>query len=85
MLRYLLGNKLRIGGNGHFTCPPDRLIDLTDVIKAYKTDAGDFLALKGVNLTIGNGEFVGVIAIAACLLPVYHAIKMSIRETLAYE
>jgi ABC-type lipoprotein export system ATPase subunit len=61
MLRYLLGEKLKIGGNGHFACPPDKLIDLAGVIKAYKTDAGDFLALKGVNLTIGNGEFVGVI------------------------
>jgi putative ABC transport system ATP-binding protein len=61
MLRYLLGDKLKIGGNGHVTCPPDKLIDLSNVVKAYKTDAGDFLALKGVSLTIGSGEFVGVI------------------------
>jgi putative ABC transport system ATP-binding protein len=61
MLRYLLGDKLKIGGNGHVACPPDKLIDLTGVVKAYKTEAGDFLALKGVNVTIGNGEFVGVI------------------------
>ena len=37
------------------------LIQLRDVSKAYKTEAGDFLALKKINLTIGAGEFVGVI------------------------
>jgi ABC-type lipoprotein export system ATPase subunit len=37
------------------------LIKLKDVVKAYKTDAGDFLALKNVNLSIGKSEFVGVI------------------------
>jgi putative ABC transport system ATP-binding protein len=37
------------------------LINLKDVVKAYKTDAGEFLALKNINLTIGAGEFVGVI------------------------
>jgi len=61
MLRYLLGNTVKIGGNGHNACPPENLIKLNTVVKAYKTDAGDFLALKGVNLSIGSGEFVGVI------------------------
>jgi putative ABC transport system ATP-binding protein len=37
------------------------LIQLNNVVKAYKTDAGDFLALKNVNLSVGKGEFVGVI------------------------
>ena len=37
------------------------LIELTDVKKLFKTDAGDFLALKGINLTIGAGEFVGIV------------------------
>jgi ABC-type lipoprotein export system ATPase subunit len=37
------------------------LIKLQDVVKAYKTEAGDFLALKNVCLSIGSGEFVGVI------------------------
>ena len=36
------------------------LIDLTNVVKAYKTPAGDFLALKGINLKIDRGEFVMV-------------------------
>ncbi len=37
------------------------LIQLKDVVKAYHTQAGDFLALKNINLCIGAGEFVGVI------------------------
>ena len=36
------------------------LIDLRGVQKAYKTPAGDFLALKGIDLNIDRGEFVAV-------------------------
>jgi putative ABC transport system ATP-binding protein len=36
------------------------MITLHDVAKAYKTPAGDFLALKGVNAEILPGEFVGI-------------------------
>jgi putative ABC transport system ATP-binding protein len=39
----------------------DHLIALRDIKKAYKTDAGDFLALRGIDLTIDEGEFVGII------------------------
>lgn len=37
------------------------LIDLTGVKKAYKTDAGLFLALKGINLHVDAGEYVAII------------------------
>jgi ABC-type lipoprotein export system ATPase subunit len=37
------------------------LIRLKDVVKSYKTEAGDFLALKNISLSIGTGEFVGII------------------------
>jgi ABC-type lipoprotein export system ATPase subunit len=37
------------------------LIQMQNVTKAYKTEAGEFLALKDIRLSIGNGEFVGVI------------------------
>ncbi len=37
------------------------LIDLKNLNKVYKTDAGDFPALKGINLEIHAGEFVSVI------------------------
>ena len=51
-------------GNGHKPegePPGDYLIDLRKVVKAYKTEAGDFIALKGINLTIDRGEFVGIV------------------------
>ena len=36
------------------------LIELSNVHKAYKTPAGDYLALKDINLKIDTGEFVAV-------------------------
>jgi ABC-type lipoprotein export system ATPase subunit len=37
------------------------LIELHNVIKRYKTEAGELPVLKDIDLTIGKGEFVGVI------------------------
>ncbi|MEW6400841.1 MAG: ABC transporter ATP-binding protein [Chloroflexota bacterium] len=37
------------------------LIDLNAVTKAYHTDAGLFLALKGIDLHINAGEFVAIV------------------------
>lgn len=37
------------------------LIDMRDVVKVYSTVAGDFTALKGINVDIRAGEFLGVI------------------------
>ena len=37
------------------------LIDLNQVKKAYKTDAGLFLALKGIDLHVDEGEYVAII------------------------
>ena len=37
------------------------LIEMRDVVKIYSTAAGEFDALKGVNLQVGAGEFVGVV------------------------
>jgi putative ABC transport system ATP-binding protein len=58
--------KLKLFGNNVFREAAryqndNYLIHLNDVKKAYLTEAGEFLALKNVNLTIGKGEFVGVI------------------------
>lgn len=39
----------------------DALIDLRQLNKIYHTDAGDFPALKDIDLKIGRGEFVSVI------------------------
>ena len=40
--------------------PDEMLIKLKNVRKAYQTPAGDFLALKDINLSIEKGEFVAV-------------------------
>jgi putative ABC transport system ATP-binding protein len=40
---------------------PKLLIKLCQVVKVYKTAAGDFTALKGISADIYAGEFVGVI------------------------
>jgi len=37
------------------------LIELRDVVKVYATAAGEFNALKGINMQVERGEFVGVI------------------------
>jgi putative ABC transport system ATP-binding protein len=41
--------------------PAQALIDLTGVVKSYKTPAGEFHALKGIDLKIDAGEFVAVV------------------------
>ena len=41
--------------------PPQPLIEMRNVVKVYSTAAGEFDALKGVNLQVGVGEFVGII------------------------
>jgi putative ABC transport system ATP-binding protein len=37
------------------------LIRMRAVVKAYKTAAGDFIALKGIDLDVYPGEFLGII------------------------
>ncbi len=37
------------------------MIDLRGITKAYKTAAGPFLALKGIDLAVNKGEFVAVV------------------------
>ena len=46
------------GATLHRTRP---LIDLNRVVKSYATAAGEFQALKGVNLQVQSGEFVAVV------------------------
>ncbi len=47
-------NKQNESGNG---C----LVDLRQVVKVYQTPAGDFAALRGVDLQVRAGEFVSII------------------------
>jgi len=37
------------------------LIEMREVVKVYSTAAGEFNALKGINMNVGAGEFVGII------------------------
>jgi putative ABC transport system ATP-binding protein len=55
----ILPRKIDFQGQGNAS--EKYLIQLNNVVKAYKTEAGDFIALKNINLSIGAGEFVGVI------------------------
>jgi putative ABC transport system ATP-binding protein len=47
--------------SGKYRNGNDLLIELRSVYKAYKTPAGDFPALKNIDLTIDAGEFVVVL------------------------
>lgn len=48
------------GANGGMMDGGD-FINLRNVVKAYKTGAGEVTVLKGIDLMIGRGEFVGII------------------------
>ena len=37
------------------------LIEMRDVVKVYATAAGEFSALKNVNMQVGAGEFLGIV------------------------
>jgi putative ABC transport system ATP-binding protein len=41
--------------------PTQFLIEMRDVVKVYATAAGEFFALKGINMQVSAGEFVGII------------------------
>jgi putative ABC transport system ATP-binding protein len=41
--------------------PRQLLIEMRDVVKVYTTAAGEFDALKGINMQVGAGEFVGIV------------------------
>ena len=45
-----------LNGNGR-----QPLIRLREIVKAYNTAAGEFLALKGIDLDVYPGEFLGII------------------------
>ncbi|HEX2998391.1 MAG TPA: ABC transporter ATP-binding protein [Anaerolineales bacterium] len=40
---------------------PEAMIDMHGIVKTFKTPAGEFTALKGVDLTINRGEFVSIV------------------------
>jgi putative ABC transport system ATP-binding protein len=40
---------------------PEPLVEMTDVVKSFHSPAGDFVALKGINVQFYPGEFVSVV------------------------
>ena len=66
----MLGNQPRKNGtgsshtglsDGRYRNGNDHLIELRHVIKTYKSAAGEFTALKGIDIEVDHGEFVAVI------------------------
>jgi putative ABC transport system ATP-binding protein len=54
-------NKAGDDTNSRYKHGNDELIELRKVVKTYQSAAGTFTALKGIDLAIGTGEFVGII------------------------
>jgi len=54
-------NKAGDNANSRYKHGNDELIELRKVVKTYQSAAGTFTALKGIDLSIGTGEFVGII------------------------
>jgi putative ABC transport system ATP-binding protein len=50
-----------VAGNGRYRHGNDHLIELRRVVKSYDSAAGSFTALRGVDLQVDRGEFVGVV------------------------
>ena len=46
--------------------PPAAFITMEGVDKIFRTPAGDFIALKDINVEFGEGEFVGVVGRSGC-------------------
>jgi putative ABC transport system ATP-binding protein len=53
--------QIRPNGNGRYHHGNDHLIEMRAVAKTFHTAAGEFQALKGVDLTVETGEFVAII------------------------
>lgn len=45
--------------DSNLSVPP--LIEMRDVVKVYATAAGEFSALRGINMRVNAGEFVGIV------------------------
>jgi len=45
----------------HEMSTPEAMIDMHGVVKTFKNAAGEFIVLKGIDLTIDRGEFVSIV------------------------
>jgi len=51
----------KVDPDQHAMSTPEAMIDMHGVVKTFKNAAGEFTALKGVDLTINRGEFVSIV------------------------
>lgn len=61
MFKRLFGGKQAAPNSVNGSAGATSLIDIRNVTKAYETAAGDFIALKNVDLRVSSGEFVAVV------------------------
>lgn len=59
--KQLFGRSAPNGSPNNAPHTPTHLIDLHQVVKAYITPVGDFIALAGIDLKVDKGEFVSVV------------------------
>jgi len=59
--RWFRRNGSNGASNGRYRNGNEHLIELQKVVKTYETEAGDFTALKDIDLEVDTGEFVAVI------------------------
>jgi len=55
-----------INGRSPAITAQKHLIQVEQVVKTYHSSAGDFTALKGIDLTVDEGEFVAIIGKSGC-------------------
>jgi len=54
-------SKPKVDSNQRAMSTPEAMIDMHAVVKTFRNAAGEFTALKGVDLTINRGEFVSIV------------------------
>lgn len=59
--KQFFGRSAPNGSQNNAPHTPTHLIDLHQVVKAYITPVGDFIALAGIDLKVDKGEFVSVV------------------------
>jgi putative ABC transport system ATP-binding protein len=61
MIKQRLRRSKTASPNGHSLPATQTLIHLQQVVKSYPTPVGDFMALRGIDLQINQGEFVAIV------------------------
>jgi len=56
-----LSRKPAFAPGTHAMSSPEAMIDMHGIVKTFKNAAGEFIVLKGIDLTINRGEFVSIV------------------------